>query len=37
MGKKDITADRFVDIPDSGVAEIWVIEGEEDFDEPGQN
>nr|WP_099771888.1 type I pullulanase [Mesotoga sp. H07.pep.5.3] len=29
--KKDITADRFVDIPDSGVAEIWVIEGEEDF------
>jgi len=29
--KKDVTADRFVDIPESGVAEIWVIEGEEEF------
>lgn len=29
--KKDVTTDRFVDIPESGVAEIWVIEGEEEF------
>ncbi|MFA7426777.1 MAG: type I pullulanase [Mesotoga sp.] len=29
--KKDVTVDRFVDIPESGVAEIWVIEGEEEF------
>ncbi|HOI34584.1 MAG TPA: type I pullulanase [Mesotoga infera] len=27
---KDVNADRFVDIPESGVAEIWLIEGEYD-------
>lgn len=29
--KKDIAVDRFVDIPESGVVEIWVVEGEEEF------
>ncbi|WP_082128449.1 type I pullulanase [Kosmotoga pacifica] len=29
--KKDVNADRFIDIPESGVAEIWVLEGEMDF------
>ncbi len=28
---KDVNADRFVEIPESGVAEIWVIEGEHDY------
>lgn len=28
---KDINADRFVDIPESGVAEIWVLEGEMEY------
>ena len=29
--KKDVNADRFVKIPKTGVAEIWVLEGEMDF------
>jgi len=28
---KDVTPDRFVDIPESGVAEIWVLEGELEY------
>ncbi|OAA31194.1 pullulanase [Kosmotoga arenicorallina S304] len=29
--KKDVNADRFVKIPENGIAEIWVLEGEMDF------
>lgn len=28
---KDVTPDRFVDIPEGGVAEIWVLEGEMEY------